>query len=104
MLRRKTGLKPGKGLRSTPSTARTTRRIRRIRAVAEASGQDLSEWEGEFVGEGENGVATRVERYGKAFANPLLAGDGSGEAVLSVRQRVKVREIERKVYGKARRG
>ena len=40
--------------------------LRRARRAAEKAGVELSEWEGEFLGS----VEGRVEKYGRAFADP----------------------------------
>ncbi len=55
----------------------------------------LSEWEDEFT----DSLAERLEKYGAAFADPQKGG--AGEA-LSYRQAAKLREIEKKAAGKAR--
>lgn len=65
----------------------------RARAAAEANGAALSEWEGEFLGS----VEERVETYGRAFRDPEKSPPG---ASLSVRQRVKLKEIAAKARTK----
>ncbi len=66
--------------------------LRKARRAAEISGVKLSEWEGEFLGS----VETRVETYGRAFADPEKGGPGSS---LSIRQAVKLKEITGKANG-----
>lgn len=65
----------------------------RARAAADANGAKLSEWEGEFLGS----VEERVETYGRAFRDPDKGPPG---ASLSMRQRVKLKEIAVKARGK----
>ena len=67
--------------------------LRKARRAVETSEVKLSEWEGEFLGS----VETRVEKYGRAFADPEKGGPGSS---LSVRQTVKLKEISGKANGK----
>jgi hypothetical protein len=66
--------------------------LRKARRAAETAGVKLSEWEGEFLGS----VETRVEKYGRAFADPEKGGPGSS---LSIRQTVKLKEIAGKANG-----
>ncbi len=66
--------------------------LRKARRAAETSGAKLSEWEGEFLGS----VETRVEKYGRAFADPEKGGPGTS---LSIRQAVKLKEITGKANG-----
>lgn len=66
--------------------------LRRAKRAAEAAGVELSEWEGEFLGS----VETRVEKYGRAFADPDL---GAINGALSLRQGLKLREITAKAKG-----
>lgn len=60
--------------------------LRRARKAAEKSGAGLSDWEGEFLGS----VEERVEKYGRAFADPEKGAAGTS---LSIRQTVKLKEI-----------
>jgi len=79
-------------------TKRALRRLSRARKAAEASDtpdRELSEWEGEFLGS----LEERLETYGSAFSDP---DKGNTEEALSARQTVKLREIEKKAKGKAR--
>lgn len=79
-------------------TKRALRRLSRARKAAEASDtpdRELSEWEGEFLGS----LEERLETYGSAFNDP---DKGNTEEALSARQTVKLREIEKKAKGKAR--
>lgn len=69
----------------------------RARKAAEASGVELSDWEGEFLGS----VEGRVTTYGRAFGDPEKGG--AGEA-LSTLQGVKLKEIIAKAKGKPRAG
>ncbi len=69
------------------------RALKRARKEAEASGVDLSEWEGEFLGS----VETRVEKFGRAFRDPEKGGPA---ASLSTLQGVKLKEIAGKARGK----
>jgi len=68
--------------------------LKRARRVAERTGAKLSEWEGEFLGS----VEQRVEQYGRAFRDPEKGEIG---ASLSVRQRIKLKEIGAKAKGTA---
>jgi hypothetical protein len=68
--------------------------LKRARRAAERTGAKLSDWEGEFLGS----VEGRVEQYGRAFRDPEKGEVG---ASLSVRQRVKLKEIGAKANGKA---
>jgi hypothetical protein len=79
-------------------TKRALRRLERARKAAQEAGvpeRELSEWEGEFLGS----LEERLETYGSAFNDP---DKGSTEEALSARQTVKLREIEKKAKGKAR--
>ena len=66
--------------------------LRRARRTAEKAGVELSEWEGEFLGS----VEGRVEKYGRAFADPDL---GAINGALSLRQGLKLRQIAAKAKG-----
>jgi hypothetical protein len=66
--------------------------LKRARKAAEKSGVALSEWEGEFLGS----VEGRVEKYGRAFADPEKGTAGTS---LSLRQAVKLKEIAGKAKG-----
>jgi len=67
--------------------------LRRARRAAEQAGVKLSDWEGEFLGS----VEGRVEKYGRAFADPEKGAMG---ASLSLRQGIKLKEIASKAKGK----
>ncbi len=79
-------------------TRRALRRLERARKAAADSSDDkpdLSEWEGEFLGS----LEERLEKFGSAFNDP---DKGNTEEALSARQALKLREIEKKAKGKAR--
>lgn len=79
-------------------TRKALSRLKRARRAAEEAGTpdtELSEWEGEFLGS----LEERLETFGSAFSDPEK---GSAEEALSVRQAYKLREIEKKAKGKAR--
>ncbi len=79
-------------------TKRALRRLERARKAAEEAGspdRELSEWEGEFLGS----LEERLETFGSAFSDP---DKGNTEEALSVRQALKLKEIEKKAKGKAR--
>lgn len=67
--------------------------LRRARRAAELAGVKLSDWEGEFLGS----VEGRVEKYGRAFADPDL---GAMNGALSLRQGIKLKEIAAKTRRK----
>ena len=68
------------------------RAVRRARKTAEAGGEELSSWEGEFLG----GVEERVETYGRAFADPEKGAPGQALSALQTR---KLKEIAAKASG-----
>ncbi|WP_075188603.1 hypothetical protein [Maricaulis sp. W15] len=79
-------------------TRRALRRLERARKAAADSPDDkpdLSEWEGEFLGS----LEERLEKFGSAFNDP---DKGNTDDALSARQALKLREIEKKAKGKAR--
>lgn len=79
-------------------TRKALRRLERAKRAAEQAGTpdaSLSEWEGEFLGS----LEERLETYGSAFNDP---SKGDAEEALSARQALKLREIEKKAAGKAR--
>jgi hypothetical protein len=63
--------------------------LRRARRLANRTGVELSDWEGEFLGSVEN----RVETYGRAFGDPEKGAAGQA---LSALQTVKLKEIAAK--------
>lgn len=67
--------------------------LRRAKRTAEQTGVELSEWEGEFLGS----VEVRVEKYGRAFADP---DKGAINGALSLRQGLKLKQITDKAKGK----
>ncbi len=67
--------------------------LRRASRAARRAGMALSAWEGEFL----SSVETRVETFGRAFADPEKGQPGSA---LSARQRIKLKEIAAKASGK----
>ena len=76
--------------------------LRRAKRAASRGGVDLSVWEGEFL----DSIETRLNTYGRAFADPEKGAAGQA---LSVLQGVKLKEIKakaegRKIGGKARFG
>ena len=72
------------------------RKLRRAADLAEQGlGPPLSDWEREFLEE----VEGRIEKYGSAFADPMKGDDGEA---LSSLQQVKLKEIDKKARGKAR--
>ena len=75
--------------------------LRKLRKAAELAeqgkGPPLSDWEREFLEE----VEERIEKYGSAFADPMKGNEGEA---LSALQQVKLKEIDKKARGKARKG
>jgi hypothetical protein len=70
--------------------------LKRARRLALRTGAKLSDWEGEFLGS----VEERLNTFGRAFADPEKGA--AGEA-LSIRQRIKLKEIAVKAKGEDRR-
>ena len=68
--------------------ARALKLIRRLKATA----AEVSDWEGEFL----DSVETRLDTYGRAFADPEKGGRDSAVSVLQGR---KLKEIKAKVSG-----
>ena len=81
--------------KKTRKALRRLERAKRAAGQAETPDASLSEWEGEFLGS----LEQRLETYGSAFNDP---GKGDTEEALSARQALKLREIEKKAAGKAR--
>ncbi|KCZ56275.1 hypothetical protein HY29_09490 [Hyphomonas beringensis] len=74
------------------------RKLRKAAQLAEQGlGPPLSDWERQFLEE----VEERIETYGSAFADPLKGDEGEP---LSALQQVKLKEIDKKARGKARKG
>ena len=74
------------------------RKLRKAADLAEqGKGPPLSDWERQFLEE----VEERIEKYGSAFADPLKGDEGEA---LSALQQVKLKEIDKKARGKARKG
>jgi hypothetical protein len=71
--------------------------LKRARRTAERAGVELSDWEGDFLGD----VEARVRKYGRAFADP---DKGAAGAPLSAMQGRKLKEIADKAAGKPRKG
>ena len=72
------------------------RKLRKAAAMAEQGlGPPLSDWEKQFLEE----VEERIETYGSAFADPLKGNEGEA---LSSLQQMKLKEIDKKARGKAR--
>ena len=79
-------------------TRKALRRLARAKRTAEQSDTpdaQLSEWEDEFIGS----LEERLDKFGSAFNDP---DKGSLDDALSARQSLKLREIEKKAKGKAR--
>jgi hypothetical protein len=66
--------------------------LKRARRQADRAGVELSDWEGEFLGS----VEGRLKTYGRAFADPEKGAAGQA---LSLRQRLKLKEIAAKAKG-----
>jgi hypothetical protein len=66
--------------------------LKRARRAAEKAGVKLSEWEDEFIGS----VSERIDKYGRAFADPDKGGPGQA---LSGNQAIKLKEIAAKAKG-----
>lgn len=75
--------------------------LRKLRKAAELAeqglGPPLSDWERQFLEE----VEERIETYGSAFADPLKGNEGDA---LSSLQQMKLKEIDKKARGKAKKG
>ncbi len=71
------------------------RALRKAARAADRAGISLTEWEGEFLGS----VESRVETFGRAFADPAKGEAGSA---LSALQRIKLKEIAAKAHPKAK--
>lgn len=69
------------------------RKLRKAAERAEANGTELSDWEREFIDE----VEERVETFGSAFND---REKGALDEPLSVRQQMKLKEIDKKSRGK----
>lgn len=67
--------------------------VKRARKSVISNGGELSEWEDEFL----TSIEERLEKYGRAFADPDL---GAMNAPLSLRQGLKVKEIGKKAKPK----
>jgi hypothetical protein len=79
-------------------TRKALRKIARAKRAAEQSSSEdtqLSEWEDEFI----ESVEQRLEKFGSAFGDPEK---GNLDEPLSGRQALKLREINKKTSGKAR--
>lgn len=85
-------LKPSDQQRAKAQRA-ALKALSRARRAAEQAGVALSDWEGEFLGS----VEERVNKYGRAFADPEK---GVAGASLSRLQGVKLKEIAAKAKGK----
>jgi len=71
--------------------------LKRAQRSALRTGTKLSDWEGEFLGS----VETRLQTFGRAFGDPDKGAPGEA---LSIRQRVKLKEITAKAKGEAKTG
>jgi hypothetical protein len=69
--------------------------LKKARRLANKTGVELSDWEGEFLGS----VEDRLKTYGRAFADPEKGAPG---ASLSMMQAVKLKEISAKAKGEKR--
>ena len=78
-------------------TKRALARVRRtLRKKENLEGDaSLSDWEDEFI----DSLEERLEKFGSAFADPEK---GEVSEALSYRQAIKLREVEKKARGKAR--
>ena len=76
-------------------TKRALRKLRQAMERARERGEDMSEWEEEFAAS----VEERLETFGSAFADPEK---GDLKEPLSARQSLKLRELDKKSRGKAR--
>lgn len=75
-------------------TRKALRKIRKAALLAEQGlGPELTDWEKEFL----ESMETRLDTYGSAFHD---LEKGAADDPLSVRQQVKLREIDRKARGK----
>ncbi len=72
-------------------TKRALRLVRKLRAAE----TEVSDWEGEFL----ESVETRLDTYGRAFADP---DKGGRDSAVSVLQQRKLKEIVAKVSGEAK--
>lgn len=79
----------------TQSRRAAVNALRRTRRSAIRAGVDFSDWEAEFLGS----IETRLETYGRAFADPEKGAPGQA---LSARQGLKLKEIKAKAEGKPR--
>ena len=66
--------------------------LKRAKRAAEKAGVKLSEWEDEFIGS----VSERIDKYGRAFADPEKGAPGQA---LSGNQAIKLKEIAAKAKG-----
>ena len=66
--------------------------LKRAKRLALRTGAELSDWEGEFLGS----LEARIKTFGRAFADP---DKGSPGEALSIRQRLKLKEIAAKAKG-----
>jgi hypothetical protein len=66
--------------------------LKRAKRAAEKAGVKLSEWEDEFIGS----VSERIDKYGRAFADPEKGSPGQA---LSGNQAIKLKEIVAKAKG-----
>ena len=70
------------------------RALRKTKRAADRAGVELSDWEGEFLGD----VVKRVETHGRAFADPEEGAPGQALAAMQTR---KLKEIAAKAKGEA---
>jgi len=66
--------------------------LKRARRTATRAGVELSDWEGEFLGS----VEDRIQKFGRAFADPEKGAPGQA---LSMLQAAKLKEIAAKAKG-----
>ena len=102
-LRRRTPLRRGAPLQKRTAKdkpgaerARAERDARRLERARAAIGERMTAWEETFLGNSDDGVATRLLRHGRGWANPALAEPSDPQGPLSRRQRNKLAELEAK--------
>ncbi len=104
-MKRSTGFKPGSGFKVKEKAAgspfeaereaarrKALNALKRAKRAADKAGIALSEWEGEFI----QGVADRINTYGRAFGDPEKGAPGQA---LSAMQGRKLKEITAKANG-----
>ena len=96
-LRRRTALRTrGIGHPGPEREGRARNEALRIQRAHAALRGNATPWEETFLGAGNDGVRTRLERYTTAWRNPDLADEHDRQGPLSRRQRAKLKELETK--------